>query len=141
MKRYEENKNMENTITIMAFNGEIYNAYKVFNMANISLMQKKPVNIFFDSEAVKFVIKPEFNDLSCVKIDDIDSNNSIKKFPIASINDIIKKCLKLRAKFFVISSAMKELDIKENQLIDGTVVSSQNEFFRYAKDSRTVLYL
>lgn len=36
---------------------------------------------------------------------------------------------------------MKELDIKENQLIDGTIVSSQNEFFRYAKDSRTVLYL
>ncbi len=36
---------------------------------------------------------------------------------------------------------MKKLDIKENQLIDGAVVSSQNEFFRYAEDSRTVLYL
>ena len=132
---------MEDKITIMAVSGGINNAYKVFNMVNISLMQYKPVNIFFDAEAVKFLLKPQFYNLSNEKNYDSISNNRISKFPITSINDIIKKCLKLKAKFFVISSAMKKLDIKENQLIDGTVVSSQNEFFRYAQDSRTVLYL
>jgi predicted peroxiredoxin len=132
---------VEDKITIMASSGGIYNAYKVFNMATFSLMLNKPVNIFFDSEAVKFVVKPEVYDLSSEKTDDIISYNKINKFGITSINDIIKKCLKLKANFFVISNAMKTLDIKENQLIDGAILSSENEFFRNAQDSRTVLYL
>lgn len=132
---------MEDKITIMALKGGIYNAYKVFNMATFSLMLNKSVNIFFDSEAIRFVVKPEFYNLSNEEAVNIDLNNKIKKYGVTSINDIIEKCQKLQAKFFVIANEMKKLNIKEDQLIDGTMLSSETTFFRYAEDSSTVLYL
>lgn len=73
---------MENKITIMAVRGGINNAYKIFNMVNISLMQYKPVNIFFDAEAVKFLVKPQFYNLSNEENYDSISNNRINKSPL-----------------------------------------------------------
>ena len=95
------------------------------------------VSVFFNFDAIKFILKPKYYDLLGEETKDLSSK--MKNYGMKPVNELIKICQKLEVQFFTVPYGMKIMNVEESQLLDGTILAGETTFLDNAQDFNVVL--
>ena len=125
---------MSNKVAIIARNGGLFDAYKVFNIATAAAATEKEVTIFFTFEGLNFIHKQGINHLS-VPAGSEQVAAGFENANIPSIPELLEMAQDLGVKFIACQMTMDVMGIKAEDLVDGIEVGGAVTFLEFAKDA------
>lgn len=129
---------MSNKVAIIAANGSLFDAYKVFNIATAAAASEKEVAIFFTFEGLNLIHKQGMHALS-MPAGKEHFAEGFKNANVPSIPELVEMAQDLGVKFIACQMTMDVMNLTKEDFVDGTDVGGAVTFLEFAKDAAPTL--
>jgi len=125
-------------VAIIAANGGLFDAYKVFNVATAAAASNAEVGIFFTFEGLNLIHKEGHKNLPIPEGRE-HFQEGFQKANVPSIEELIEIAKDLGVKLIACQMTMDVMNLKKEDFIDGIEVGGAATFIEYAKDANITL--
>jgi len=126
---------MTNTkVAIIAANGSLFDAYKVFNIATAAAASEAEVGIFFTFEGLNLIHKEAHKNLPLPEGKE-HFQEGFEKANVPSIEELINIAQEMGVKFIACQMTMDVMNLEKEDFVDGIEVGGAATFIEFAKDS------
>lgn len=129
---------MSNKVAIIAANGGLFDAYKVFNIATAAAATEKEVQIFFTFEGLNLIHKEAYQALPLPEGREAIAEG-FAKANVPSIPALVEMAQELGVKFIACQMTMDVLGLEKDAFVDGVDVGGAVTFLEFAKDAAPTL--
>lgn len=129
---------MSNKVAIIAANGGMFDAYKVFNIATAAAASEKEVQIFFTFEGLNLIHKQAMHALEMPTGKEYFAEG-FEKASIPSIPQLAEIARDLGVKFIACQMTMDVMGLTKEDFVDGIEVGGAVTFLEFAKDAAPTL--
>ncbi|WP_136605037.1 DsrE/DsrF/DrsH-like family protein [Paenibacillus dokdonensis] len=129
---------MATKVAIIAANGGMFDAYKVFNIATAAAASDAEVGIFFTFEGLNLIHKQAHHQLP-MPAGAEHFEEGFKKANVPSIPELVSMAQELGVKIIACQMTMDVMNLNEEDFIDGIEVGGAATFIDYAKDANISL--
>ncbi|KKB38062.1 DsrE/DsrF/DrsH-like family protein [Bacillus thermotolerans] len=129
---------MSKKVAIIASNGGLFDAYKVFNIATAAAATEQEVTIFFTFEGLNLIHKEAQEELP-IPAGKEHFQEGFTKANVPTIPELSMMAQELGVKFIGCQMTMDVMGLEKDQLIDGIEVGGAVTFLEYAKDADITL--
>jgi len=129
---------MSTKVAIIASNGGLFDAYKVFNIATAAAATDSEVAIFFTFEGLNLIHKQGYRQppLPAGKENFIEG---FKKANVPSIPELVHMAQDMGVKIIACQMTMDVMNMKKEDFIEGIEVGGAVTFLDFAKDANVTL--
>lgn len=125
---------MSNKVAIIASNGGLFDAYKVFNIATAAAATEKEVAIFFTFEGLNLIHKEVMKQLPLP-----EGKEHYAKANVPSIPELVEMAKEMGVKLIACQMTMDVMNLTKEDFIDGIDVGGAVTFLEFAKDAAPTL--
>ncbi|MFD2869435.1 DsrE/DsrF/DrsH-like family protein [Kurthia populi] len=125
---------MSNKVAIIASNGGLFDAYKVFNIATAAAATDKEVAIFFTFEGLNLIHKEAMHALPLPAGKEAMAEG-FKQAKVPSIPELVEMAQDLGVKMIACQMTMDVMGLTKEAFIDGIEVGGAVTFLEFAKDA------
>lgn len=125
-------------IAIIASNGGLFDAYKVFNIATAAGATDSEVGIFFTFEGLNLIHKEGHKNLEMPEGKEHYAEG-FKKANVPSIEQLVEMTSDLGVKLIACQMTMDVMGLEKEDFVDGIDVGGAVTFLEYANDADVVL--
>ncbi len=125
---------MTNRTAIIAANGELFDAYKVFNIATAAAASEHEVAIFFTFEGLNLIHKEASQQLPLPEGKEHFAEG-FKNANVPAIPELIAMAQELDVKFIACQMTMDVMGLEKDAFVDGIEVGGAVTFLAFAKDA------
>ncbi|GGH78051.1 peroxiredoxin family protein [Pullulanibacillus pueri] len=125
-------------VAIIAANGGLFDAYKVFNIATAAAASDAEVGIFFTFEGLN-LIHNEANKNLPIPEGREHFQEGFQQANVPSIEELVTIAKDLDVKLIACQMTMDVMNLKKEDFIDGIEVGGTATFVEYAKDANISL--
>lgn len=129
---------MSNKVAIIAANGGLFDAYKVFNIATAAAATEKEVAIFFTFEGLNLIHKQGMHALPMPEGREAIAQG-FAAANIPSIPQLVEMAQDLGVKFIGCQMTMDVMGLTAADFVDGIEVGGAVTFLEFAKDAAPTL--
>jgi len=129
---------MATKVAIIAANGGMFDAYKVFNIATAAAASDAEVGIFFTFEGLNLIHKQAHQQLP-MPAGAEHFAEGFKNANVPSIPELVSMAQELGVRIIACQMTMDVMNLKEEDFIDGIEVGGAATFIDYAKDANISL--
>lgn len=129
---------MTNKVAIIASNGGLFDAYKVFNIATAAAATDKEVTVFFTFEGLNLIHKQGIHALSMPEGREAIAEG-FAKANVPSIPELVEMAQELGVKFIGCQMTMDVMGLTKEDFVDGIEVGGAVTFLEFAKDASPTL--
>lgn len=125
---------MSKKVAIIASNGGLFDAYKVFNIATAAAAGEAEVEIFFTFDGLNLIHKEAHQNLEIPEgreglVDAFKAQNT------PTIPELVAMSKELGVKFIACQMTMDVMGLEIDAFVDGTEVAGAASFVHYASDA------
>lgn len=130
---------MANTkVAIIASNGGLFDAYKVFNIASAAAASDAEVGIFFTFEGLNLIHKEAHKNLPLPEGREHFAEG-FKQANVPSIEELVQVAQEMDVKMIGCQMTMDVMSLEKDQFIEGIEVGGAATFIEFAKDANITL--
>ena len=129
---------MSKKVAIIASNGGLFDAYKVFNIATAAAATELDVAIFFTFEGLNLIHKEAYQQLQMPEGKE-DMAEGFANANVPGIPELVAMAQELGVKFIGCQMTMDVMGLEQAGFIDGIEVGGAVTFLEYAKDADVTL--
>lgn len=129
---------MSTRVAIIASNGGLFDAYKVFNIATASAATEAEVAIFFTFEGLDLIHKQGHQQLP-LPVGKEYFAEGFKNANVPSIPELVNMAQELGVKLIACQMTMDVMDLKKEDFVEGIEVGGAVTFLDFAKDANVSL--
>ncbi|MBQ0139117.1 MAG: DsrE/DsrF/DrsH-like family protein [Kurthia sp.] len=129
---------MSNKVAIIASNGGLFDAYKVFNIATAAAATEKEVTIFFTFEGLNLIHKQGMHHLE-TPVGKEFMREGLEKANIPEIPQLVEMAQELGVKFIACQMTMDMMGLTVADFVENIEVGGAVTFLEYAKDATPTL--
>lgn len=129
---------MSNKVAIIASNGGLFDAYKVFNIATAAAATEKEVAIFFTFEGLNLIHKEAMKQLPLPEGKEHYAEG-FAKANVPSIPELVEMAKEMGVKLIACQMTMDVMNLTKEDFIDGINVGGAVTFLEFAKDAAPTL--
>lgn len=129
---------MSKKVAIIASNGGLFDAYKVFNIATAAGASDKEVEIFFTFEGLNLIHKQGMHNLE-MPAGKEHFAEGFTKANIPGIPELVEMAQDLGVKFVACQMTMDVMGLTKEDFIDGIEIGGAVTFLEFAKDAAPTL--
>ena len=129
---------MKTKVAIIASNGGLFDAYKVFNIATAAAATEKEVAIFFTFEGLNLIHKQGMHQLPMPEGREHFAEG-FAKANVPSIPQLIEMAQEMGVKFIGCQMTMDVMGLTKEDFIEGIEVGGAVTFLEFAKDAAPTL--
>lgn len=129
---------MGKRVAIIAANGSLFDAYKVFNIATAAAASEAEVGIFFTFEGLNLIHKEAHKQLPLPPGKEA-MKDMLAQANIPSIPELLQMAKDLGVRLTACQMSMDLMNVKEEDLIDGIEVAGAAAFLDFAYDADVTL--
>ncbi|WP_337019825.1 DsrE/DsrF/DrsH-like family protein [Oceanobacillus massiliensis] len=130
---------MANTkVAIIASNGGLFDAYKVFNIASAAAASDAEVGIFFTFEGLNLIHKEAHKNLPLPEGRE-HFEEGFKQANVPSIDELVQVAQEMDIKMIGCQMTMDVMNLDKDQFIEGIEVGGAATFIEFAKDANISL--
>ena len=129
---------MSKKVAIIASNGDIFNAYKVFNIANAAAATDMEVAVFFTFEGLNLIHTQGVTNIVMPQgMEQLEEG--FKKANVPSVEELASMAQEMDVKFIACQMTMDVMGIEKEHLMDGIEVGGAVTFLEFAKNADITL--
>ena len=125
---------MTNRTAIIAANGELFDAYKVYNIATAAAASEHEVAIFFTFEGLNLIHKQASANLPLPEGKEHFAEG-FKKANVPEIPELIAMAQELGVTFIACQMTMDVMGLEKEDFVDGIEVGGAVTFLEFAKEA------
>ncbi|SES03107.1 Peroxiredoxin family protein [Gracilibacillus ureilyticus] len=126
---------MVNTkVAIIAANGGLFDAYKVFNIASAAAASDAEVGIFFTFEGLNLIHKEAHKNLPLPEGKE-HFQEGFTKANVPSIEELVEIAQEMDVKLIACQMTMDVMSLEKDAFVEGIEVGGAATFIEYAKDA------
>ncbi|WP_079529969.1 MULTISPECIES: DsrE/DsrF/DrsH-like family protein [Halobacillus] len=130
---------MANTkVAIIAANGSLFDAYKVFNVATAAAASDAEVGIFFTFEGLNLIHKEGHKNLPLPEGKE-HFQEGFEKANVPSIEELVGIAQEMNIKLIACQMTMDVMSLEKGDFVEGIEVGGAASFIDYAKDANMSL--
>ncbi|RSK26233.1 sulfur reduction protein DsrE [Bacillus sp. HMF5848] len=129
---------MSNKVAIIASNGGLFDAYKIFNIATAAAATDKEVAIFFTFEGLNLIHKDAYGQLTMPEGKEHFAEG-FAKANAPSIPELVEMAQEMGVKFIGCQMTMDVMGLETEHFVDGIEVGGAVTFLEFAKDADVTL--
>lgn len=129
---------MKNKLAIIASNGGLFDAYKVFNIATSAAATDTEVAIFFTFEGLNLIHKQAYRQLP-MPAGKEHFEAGFKEANVPSIPELAAMAQELGVKIIACQMTMDVMKLTKEDFIDGIEVGGAVTFLDFAQDAKVSL--
>lgn len=129
---------MSTRVAIIASNGGLFDAYKVFNIATASAATEAEVAIFFTFEGLNLIHKQGHQQLP-LSAGKEHFAEGFKNANVPSIPELVSMAQELGVKLIACQMTMDVMNLKTEDFVEGIEVGGAVTFLDFAKDANVSL--
>ncbi len=129
---------MNKKVAIIASNGGLFDAYKVFNIATAAAATDLDVAIFFTFEGLNLIHKEAYQQLQMPEGKE-DMVEGFANANVPGIPELVAMAQELGVTFIGCQMTMDVMGLEQAAFIDGIEVGGAVTFLEYAKDADVTL--
>lgn len=129
---------MTTKVAIIASNGGLFDAYKVYNIATAAAATDSEVAIFFTFEGLNLIHKQANQQLE-MPAGKEHFAEGFAKANVPSIPELVEMAQDLGVKFIGCQMTMDVMGLEKEAFVDGIEVGGAVTFLEYAKDANVTL--
>ncbi len=129
---------MSGKVAIIASNGGLFDAYKVFNIAAAAAASEKEVGIFFTFEGLNLIHKEAHKALPIPEGRE-HIKEGFEKQNVPGIPEMLETAKDLGVKLFACQMTMDVMGLEKDDFVDGIEVAGAAAFVEYASDANLTL--
>ncbi|KKB33548.1 DsrE/DsrF/DrsH-like family protein [Bacillus thermotolerans] len=125
-------------VAIIAANGSMFDAYKVFNIATAAAATDAEVGIFFTFEGLNLIHKEAHKDLP-LPAGKEHFQEGFQKANIPSIEELVSMASEMGVKMIACQMTMDVMSLEKEHFVEGIDVGGAVTFLTYAQDADVTL--
>ncbi|MDQ0230714.1 DsrE/DsrF/DrsH-like family protein [Metabacillus malikii] len=125
-------------VAIIAANGGMFDAYKVFNIATAAAATDAEVGIFFTFEGLNLIHKEAHKNLP-MPTGAEHFQEGFKRANVPPIEELVSMASEMGVKMIACQMTMDVMNLEKEQFIEGIDVGGAVTFLTYAKDANVTL--
>jgi peroxiredoxin family protein len=129
---------MSKRVAIIASNGGLFDAYKVYNIATAAAASDQEVAIFFTFEGLNLIHKEAYQQLPMPEGKE-HFTEGFAKANVPSIPELVEMAQDLGVKFIGCQMTMDVMGLKRDAFVNGIEVGGAVTFLDFAKDADVTL--
>ena len=129
---------MSKKVAIIASNGGLFDAYKVFNIATAAVATDQEVAIFFTFEGLNLIHKEGYKSLPIPEGKEHFAEG-FSKANVPSIPELVDMAKEMGVMFIGCQMTMDVMGLEKDAFIDGIEVGGAVTFLEFAKDADVTL--
>lgn len=129
---------MSSKVAIIAANGGLFDAYKVFNIATAAAASDQEVSIFFTFEGLNLIHKEGHKHLEMPEGKEHFAEG-FKKANVPSIPELVEMAQEMGVKFIGCQMTMDVMGLTKEDFVEGIEVGGAVIFLDFAKDANVSL--
>jgi len=129
---------MTSKVAIIASNGGLFDAYKVFNIATASAATDSEVSIFFTFEGLNLIHKQANQQLE-MPVGKEHFAEGFAKANVPGIPELVEMAQDLGVKFIGCQVTMDVMGLEKDAFVEGIEVGGAVTFLAFAKDANVTL--
>jgi peroxiredoxin family protein len=129
---------MSSKVAIIAANGGLFDAYKVFNIATAAAASDQEVSIFFTFEGLNLIHKEGHKHLEMPEGKEHFAEG-FKKANVPSIPELVEMAQEMGVKFIGCQMTMDVMGLTKDDFVEGIEVGGAVTFLDFAKDANVSL--
>ncbi len=129
---------MNTKVAIIASNGGLFDAYKVFNVATAAAATDQEVSIFFTFEGLNLIHKEAYQQLAMPEGKEHFAEG-FAKANVPAIPELVEMAQDLGVKFIGCQMTMDVMGLEKEAFVDGIEVGGAVSFLEFAKDAHVTL--
>ncbi|MCC2248455.1 DsrE/DsrF/DrsH-like family protein [Virgibacillus sp. AGTR] len=130
---------MSNTkVAIIAANGTLFDAYKVFNIATAAAASNAEVGIFFTFEGLNLIHQDKYKNLPLPEGKE-DFKTGFEQANVPSIKELVAIAQEMGVKMIACQMTMDVMKLEKKAFVEGIEVGGAATFIEYAKDANISL--
>ncbi|WP_368503896.1 DsrE/DsrF/DrsH-like family protein [Alkalihalophilus sp. As8PL] len=129
---------MSKKVAIIASNGGIFDAYKVFNIATAAASTDQEVAVFFTFEGLNLIHKETHIALP-MPVGKEQIAEGFKQANVPGIPELVEMAQELGVKFIGCQMTMDVMGLEKKDFVDGMEVGGAVTFLEFAKDADVTL--
>ena len=129
---------MSTKVAIIASNGSLFDAYKVFNIATASAATDAEVGIFFTFDGLNLIHKQAYQQLPMPEGRE-NMAEGFKNANVPSIPELVSMAQEMGVKMIGCQMTMDVMNLKQEDFVDGIEVGGAVTFLDFAKDANITL--
>lgn len=129
---------MANKLAIIASNGGLFDAYKVFNLATAAAATDTEVAIFFTFEGLNLIHKQAYRQLP-MPAGKEHYQEGFKAAQVPSIPELAAMAQELGVKIIACQMTMDVMNLRQEDFIEGIDVGGAVTFLDFAQDANVAL--
>lgn len=129
---------MSKKVAIIASNGDIFNAYKVFNIANAAAATDMEVTVFFTFEGLNLIHKQGVKNVVMPQgMEQLEEG--FKNANVPSVEELASMAQEMGVTFIACQMTMDVMGIRKEDLFDDIQVGGAVTFLEFAKNADITL--
>lgn len=129
---------MNKKVAIIASNGGLFDAYKVFNIATAAAATDQEVSVFFTFEGLNLIHKEASKHLIMPEGKEQLAEGFIKA-NVPSIPELVSMAKEMGVNFIGCQMTMDVMGLEKENFVDGMEVGGAVTFLEFAKDADVTL--
>ncbi|MDI2589426.1 DsrE/DsrF/DrsH-like family protein [Psychrobacillus sp. NEAU-3TGS] len=129
---------MNRKVAIIASNGGLFDAYKVFNIATAAAATDQEVAIFFTFEGLNLIHKEAYQQLP-MPVGKEHFAEGFTKVNVPAIPELVAMAKEMGVTFIGCQMTMDVMGLDKENFIDGIEVGGAVTFLEFAKDADVTL--
>lgn len=125
---------MSKRVAIIAANGGLFDAYKVFNIATTAAASDKEVGIFFTFEGLNLIHKEGHKNLQAPEGKE-HFEEGFKNANVPSIEEMVDMAKEMGVTFIGCQMTMDVMGLEKDDFVDGVEVGGAATFIEFAQDA------
>lgn len=125
-------------VAIIAANGSLFDAYKVFNIATAAAASDAEVGIFFTFEGLNLIHKEGHKNLPLPEGKEHFAEG-FAKAGVPSMEEMVNTAQELGVKLIACQMTMDVMNLDKDAFVDGIEVGGAATYIEYAKDANISL--
>lgn len=121
-------------VAIIAANGSLFDAYKVFNVATAAAASDAEVGIFFTFEGLNLIHKEGHKNLPIPEGKE-HFQEGFEKANVPSIEELVGIAQEMDVKLIACQMTMDVMDLEKDHFVEGIEVGGAASYIEYAKDA------
>lgn len=129
---------MGKRVAIIASNGGLFDAYKVFNIATAAAASDQEVAIFFTFEGLNLIHKEAYQQLPMPEGKEHFAEG-FKKANVPPVPELAEMAIEMGVKFIGCQMTMDVMNLEKEDFIDGIEVGGAVTFLEFANEADVTL--
>ncbi|TCT20029.1 peroxiredoxin family protein [Melghiribacillus thermohalophilus] len=125
-------------VAIIASNGGLFDAYKVFNIATAAASIDAEVGIFFTFEGLNLIHKDAHKKLP-MPAGTEHFQEGFQRANVPPIEELVSMAKELDVKMIACQMTMDVMNLEKEQFVEGTDVGGAATFLNFARDANITL--